>query len=595
MIHTPPLARRVTRLGVAAVAITLLVVNAVVFFVLRAYLDESVDELLTERVAVVEAEARAVVRNGGGPDELASRLQMRGLRATVRAPDGSIFAAEPTSPAVESGLPGVLGREEYRTRLVALPGGVEVEVAASTLGVRNALGQLLLVQTLTSLGGLVLAWMLLGRASRGVMRPVTQIAAVATRTAEGTVGERLRPDDVTTELGRMAAAYDDMVDALETSLARSRESHAALALLAAVVEGSTDAIWVQTLDGTIMTWNSAGERTLGWSSADVVGQRVSLVVPEDELEELSTLVAEVVSAGEVRSYEGERLTRGGKSLPVSVRLSPVRDDDGEIVAVAVGARDVTENRWMAATLKATLEALQAAAEEARTAEEAARRFLADAAHQLRTPVAGIRACAEALLLGAPPEDADRLMATMVRETSRAARLIASLLRMARLDQGAPVEIEPFDLVALCADEVERLGLLAPDLDVRLDVVRAPDGAVPGDRAGCQEILSNLGDNARRHAQSQVRFVVDGDRDCPRARVEDDGPGVPVEARQQVFDRFVSLDGCGGSGLGLPIARAVARAMGGDLRYEDGFVLSLPGPGGGSSVAVEPSVVAPPTG
>ena len=324
-----------------------------------------------------------------------------------------------------------------------------------------------------------------------------------------------------------------------------------------------------------MTWNTAGERTFGWTSEEIVGHHVSMVVPEDELAELSTLVAQVVAVGDVQGYEGERLTRMGDRLPVSVRLSPVRDDDGEIVAVAVGARDVTEQRWMTETLNSTLAALQTAASEARAAEDAARRFLADAAHQLRTPIAGIRASAEALLLGASADDADRLMATMVRETSRAARLIASLLRMARLDQGVPLAIEPVDVVALCADEVERLSMVAPDLDVRLDVVVAPGAPVPADRAGCQEILSNLGDNARRHAQTNVRFVVRGDARCVEVRVEDDGPGVPAQEQERVFERFVSLDGLGGSGLGLPIARAVAQAMGGDLRYEDGFVLSLP--------------------
>ena len=97
------------------------------------------------------------------------------------------------------------------------------------------------------------------------------------------------------------------------------EAHSARALLAAVVEGSTDAIWVQTLDGTIMTWNTAGENTFGWTSEEIVGHHVSMVVPEDELEELSSLVAEVVAVGDVQGYEGERLTRTGDRLPVSVR------------------------------------------------------------------------------------------------------------------------------------------------------------------------------------------------------------------------------------------------------------------------------------
>ncbi len=580
MIHTPPLARRVVRLGVGVVAVTLLAVNLGVFAVLAERLSDSVDDLLAERVVAVRAEAVTVAQEGGGPEELARRLQTRGLRATVRAPDGTEYTAEPASPVVGSGLPGIRGRDEDRTRLVPLPGGLEAEVAVSTTGVSEALRELLLIQGVISVGGLLLAALLLRRSANRAMRPVSEIAEAATRTAAGTGGERLSPDDARTELGRMATAYDEMLDALETSLARSREAGTARALLAAVVGGSTDAIWVQGLDGTIMTWNTAAERTLGWSADEVVGGHVSLVVPMKELPELSALVAQVVEAGHVRGYEGERLTRAGTSLPVSVRLSPVRDEQGEIVAVAAGARDVTEQRWLAETLNLTLAALQEAAAEARASEEAARRFLADAAHQLRTPMAGIRACAETMLRGhASPEDSDRLMATMVRETSRAARLIASLLRMARLDQGLAPEKEPVDLVAVCGEEVERLSLLSPDLDVRLQVQGQPPDRVPADLAGCQEILSNLGDNARRHATSSVSLTVKADPATVCVRVQDDGPGVPVEARERVFERFVSLDGRGGSGLGLPIARAIARSMDGELRYDDGFVLSLPLPEG----------------
>ena len=578
MTPTPPLAPRVVRLGVLVLAAALVVVNAAVFLVLDERLHAAVDGLLAERADVVQAQDDAVRRGGGGAEELAAGLQARGLRVVLRTPQGETFTADPTSPVVGAGLPsgGLQSEDPVRTLTVQLPDGMTAQVFASTAGVTSALRQLLLLQVVASLIAVVLAGLLLHRAARQALAPVDAIAASATRTADGQLGERLRPDRPGTELGRMATAYDAMLDELETSLQAARDAQAARALLAAVVEGSTDAIVVQDLGGTILTWNTAAEQLLGWSSAEAVGRNASLVVPADELPTLAGLVADVVADGGVRGYEGERVARNRERVPVAVRLSPVRDEEAGIVAVAVGARDVTEQRWMASTLDTTLAALQQAADDAKASEEASRRFLADAAHQLRTPMTGIRACAETLLRGASaPEDVDRLMATMVRETSRAARLIASLLRMARLDQGMPLAGEPVDVVALCAEEVERLSLLSPDLTVSLHADLYPARLALADAPACREILSNLGDNARRHARTRIDLVVETDDDVVRARVLDDGPGLQGGSRTEVFDRFVSLDGRGGSGLGLPIARALATAMGGDLGYDDGFVLSLP--------------------
>jgi PAS domain S-box-containing protein len=700
MTHTPSLGRRVVLLGVAVVAIGLLVVNAVVYLALRASLNASLDDLLAERAATVRAEAEDVRADGGDAADLARRLQARGLRARVTDADGGQFVAAPPSPLVGQGLPAAGGDDREVTRAVDLPAGWTAQVLARASGVDEALQRLLLIQVAGSLLAMALAAFLLARSARLALHPVGDIAAAAQRTAAGRRGERLQPDRPGTELGRMAAAYDAMLDALEAgqqvadraerrtgvlearwrqvlevaqeayvavdgegtivdwnrrseqvfgyvrdeALGRSvadlvverqlpwtpeqvaamtpdrlgepfeldfadrsgapfpaqctvwgverrggtvvhmfvrdvterRRAEEAAALLRAVIEGTADAIVTRDLDGRILTWNAGAERTFGWTAAEALGRSDDLIVPEDARAEFEEL-REVLCRGEhVPEVETERLSRGGVRVPVALRLSPVQDAEGRVVAISAMARDVTEQRWMAETLDSTLVALQAAADEARASEEATRRFLADAAHQLRTPIAGIRACAETLLRGgSSPEDADRLLATMVREISRAARLISSLLQMARLDQGLPLTAGPVDVVALCADEVERLSLLSPDLDVRLDVRSAPPGRLELDGAACQEILSNLGDNARRHAVGQIAVVVDAGADEVRIGVVDDGPGVPEELCEQVFERFASLDGKGGSGLGLPIGRALARAMGGDLVYEAGFVIRLP--------------------
>jgi signal transduction histidine kinase len=262
-------------------------------------------------------------------------------------------------------------------------------------------------------------------------------------------------------------------------------------------------------------------------------------------------------------------------LPVSVAVSPVLSSDGHVVAAASIARDITEQRWMAATLDTTLVSLQEALDHAHDREELTRRFLADAAHQLRTPVAGIRACAETLLLGVAPADAHELLATMVRETSRAGRLVSSLLQIARLDQQLPLVPGPVDVVELCRQEVERLSLLAPELElqVRRRRLRRPASSSTARRCGRSSATCST-TPCGTPAPASARTVSWPAGDL-QVEVADDGPGIAEEHRAQVFERFASLDGRGGSGLGLPIARGLARALGGDLVYDQSFVLRVP--------------------
>jgi two-component system, OmpR family, sensor kinase len=240
----------------------------------------------------------------------------------------------------------------------------------------------------------------------------------------------------------------------------------------------------------------------------------------------------------------------------------------------------TELGRMAAAYDRMLDSLEEAVADAQTAEERTRRFVDDAAHQLRTPLATIRGSVEALLQEPDPTIRDRLMSNLVRETARSNRLLTSLLTMARLDRGRPRERQPADLIALCHEEIERARSLTPGLDVACVHREGVAGPWILDVHGTQEILANLLDNARRHARTSITIeaeLVGGDPSPTlEVRVRDDGPGVQPEATNLIFERFATLDGQGGSGLGLPIARSLARTQGGDLLHREGaFVLRLP--------------------
>ena len=262
-------------------------------------------------------------------------------------------------------------------------------------------------------------------------------------------------------------------------------------------------------------------------------------------------------------------------------------------------RTDTEIGQTAAALDEMLDELEGAESRARQAEERTRTFLADAAHELRTPLAGIQAAAETLLHSADRLDAEQrqqLEVLLVREAHRAGTLVSDLLAAARLDAGGPLQVRPVSLAALAATEVERARLLVPEAAVRH---RGDDPVVPGDPDRLAGVVRNLMDNAVRAAgpHGSVEVVTGAGPDWAHLEVIDSGPGVPPADRERIFDRMVRLDSgrsadAGGSGLGLAIARGYARAHGGDLvclDRDDG----LPGARFRLSLPIHPLPVTPP--
>jgi two-component system, OmpR family, sensor kinase len=291
---------------------------------------------------------------------------------------------------------------------------------------------------------------------------------------------------------------------------------------------------------------------------------------------------------------GLAVVAGALLVGVRIALRPL--DDMTVLARDIAAGDRgrrlrpertdTELGRTAAAFDAMLDELESAqtraedaAGEARRSEVRTRRFLSDAAHELRTPIAGVQTLAESLVRhpDGDLERRERLATTLVRETRRAGALVNDMLELARIEDGTPLDRRPVDLTELAAAQAERIGLLAPGLAVEVD---GPPTTVDADPGRVTQILANLLENARRHGPTEgtVRIEVTVEGSDAVLDVVDEGPGIPPADRERVFDRLVRLDDArtrdaGGAGLGLPIARALARAHGGDLRV----VESLPDP------------------
>lgn len=223
----------------------------------------------------------------------------------------------------------------------------------------------------------------------------------------------------------------------------------------------------------------------------------------------------------------------------------------------------------------------------RRAEEGMRRFLADASHELRTPIAGVQASAETMLRTDPGHAArEKLLLQILREAHRAGRLVDDLLTMTRLEQGTPLAMEQFDLVPLTAAAVELTRELAPGVNVQL---HAPSHIqLHGDPQRIRQVLDNILSNARHATPEDGQITVRVSNHTAEVQVEvtDTGPGVPRPDREQIFERFTRLASTypsrpDGNGLGLAIARGIVSAHSGTLTCADPagdgarFLLRLP--------------------
>jgi signal transduction histidine kinase len=216
------------------------------------------------------------------------------------------------------------------------------------------------------------------------------------------------------------------------------------------------------------------------------------------------------------------------------------------------------------------------------ANDRQRRFVADASHELRSPLAAIRAQLEVSL--AYPDQGDRrqIEGEMLADTLRLQRLVDDLLALSKLeaDDGGR-RFVPVDLDVIVLREARRL---RTHTGADVDTAGVSGAQISGDEDQLTQVVRNLLDNAGRHASSSIRIALVETSGDARLTVADDGPGIGPDDRERIFERFARLDGgrerdAGGAGLGLAIARAIVVAHGGRIEVDDGpgasFTITLP--------------------
>ena len=271
------------------------------------------------------------------------------------------------------------------------------------------------------------------------------------------------------------------------------------------------------------------------------------------------------------------LITGRTLAPVGVMTRRVR----ELSATTLDARVPVpptddEIAELASTMNEMLDRLQAAS-------VSQRQFVSDASHELRSPVASIRAQLETALQYPDDVDWPSVARIVLAEDARLEHLVGNLLAMARLEEGRLGPRSEVDLEDLVLDQTRRM------TGVQLDLSSVSAGRVWGNPDELTSVVRNLLDNAARYADSTVAVSVREAGPWVVLCIDDDGPGVPVEDRERVFERFARLQegrsrDQGGTGLGLALSRRVAEAHGGRVHVEASplggasFVVALPAAG-----------------
>jgi two-component system OmpR family sensor kinase len=262
--------------------------------------------------------------------------------------------------------------------------------------------------------------------------------------------------------------------------------------------------------------------------------------------------------------------------------------DGDLSERVPTYRPRTEVGRLAHSLNGMLIQIERAFSARTESEARLRRFVSDASHELRTPVAAIRGHAELWRTGVS-RDLDTVMTRIESESLRMGDLVDDLLLLARLDQARPLQRDPVDLLSLATDAVIDTQALEPGRLVTLD---AETGARPpvvmGDQARLRQVLANLLTNALAHTPrtSPIAVSVQARDHQVEVSVRDAGPGMPPDVLGKVFDRFYRADPArtrdhGGTGLGLAIVKSLTEAHGGTVTCSSTvsqgstFVITLP--------------------
>ena len=376
----------------------------------------------------------------------------------------------------------------------------------------------------------------------------------------------------------------------------------AAARLAAIIESSDDAIVSKTLEGVITSWNQAAERIFGYTAAEAVGQYITLIIPEERRAEETEVLARLVRGERIEHFETKRRAKDGRTVEISLTVSPVRDSTGRIIGASKIARDISDRRRLEHERDVLLEREQDARAEAEAINRSKDQFLATLSHELRTPLNAIYGWARMLEMGRlDPPAVQRATEAILRNAAAQVQLIEDLFDVSRVITGnMRLEIQPVYVAGVIEAALDTVRPAATAKGIHLESVLDPGaGAMMGDPARLQQVVWNLLMNA-------VKFTPKGGQVATHLRrvdaqieivVSDTGEGIAPDHMPRLFQRFGQADSSStrrhaGLGIGLSLVRHLIDLHGGTVKAQSAglglgatFTVTLP-------VSVVPALLPP---
>ncbi len=493
-------------------------------------------QIANARVTVIGTDGRVIADSLQSPTKLPSQVGRGEVRAVLSQNSvGSVGVGSPLDGSFDSEMLYAVAPVTAAGNVV---GAARVAVPSSQVqpDINRIIVSIAVAAVLVGLLSVGAGYFLFRRTSRSVRA----VAEGANRFAQGDLGHRVAAasSDETQEL---AVAFNSMADTIRRML---RDMSAESGKLTAMLDTMEDGVVVIEADGRITLMNSAAEWMLGVGAGDAIGARLVEALRDHEILQVAALS---LSSGRLHQAEVELLTQRRFLNAIATPLG-----GGETSGILLTLHDLTTDRQVENTL---------------------REFVTNVSHELRSPLASVKAMVETLDDGALEDGraARDFLSRINREVDRMNAMVEDLLELSRLESGQQLpSLTPLNLSALVSEVVSEYRDRANGVDFRAFLPQPPAIAL-GDYGKLRQVLVNLLDNALKNTEAgSIEVSIEAGEGLHFVRVRDTGAGIAHEHLPHVFERFYKVDRArrdGGSGLGLAIVQQIVQAHGGEVSVE----------------------------